>query len=220
MSEDHVRNSMRLTMRRTLPFFVLALICSGCGGAARPMHFYTLDPPGVPASASQPYAIDLLIGRFTAPQLYRDTRIVYRGAGNRVGTYETQRWAEPPAQMVSDLLLHALRSSGRYRNVQLLTSSTRGQFILRGHLDRFEEVDGGAMATRIDLYADLFDPKTGLTAWSRSYEQDEPVNGTDISAVVASLNRNLSRAVSDINAGLDQYFATHPPAPPAEKTSK
>jgi ABC-type uncharacterized transport system auxiliary subunit len=215
-----MRNPMRFTVRCTVSLVVLALICSGCGGAARPMRFYTLDPPNVTASASQPYAIDLLIGRFTAPQLYRDTRIVYRGGGNQVGTYETQRWAEPPAQMVSDHLLHALRSGGRYRNVQLLTSATRGQFILRGHLDRFEEITGSALVTRIDLYADLFDPKTGLTAWSKDYEQSEPVNGKDVSAVVESLNRNLQRAVSDINASLDQYFATHPPAPPAEKTSK
>jgi ABC-type uncharacterized transport system auxiliary subunit len=207
-------------MRSALTLVLLSLVFSACGGAARPIHFYTLDPPSITTSASQPYPIDLLIGRFAAPQLYRDTRIVYRSAGNQVGTYESYHWAEPPAQMVADILLHTLRAGGRYRNVQFVTGSSRGQFILRGHLDRFEEVDGSPLATRIDLYADLFDPKTGLTAWSRNCEQDEPVNGKDVSAVVASLNRNVQRAVIDISASLDQYFATHPPAPTAEKTSK
>jgi hypothetical protein len=55
----------------------------------------------------------------------------------------------------------------------------------------------------------LRDSKTGATVWSRSYSHDEPVSGKDVTTVVAALNRNVQSGLSEVMAGLEQYFAGH-----------
>jgi len=45
------------------------------------------------------------------------TTIVYTSSGQAMGTYEYARWAEPPSEMIGDLLLRQLRSSRRYHHV-------------------------------------------------------------------------------------------------------
>jgi hypothetical protein len=54
---------------------------------------------------------------------------------------------------------------------------------------------------------ELRDAKTGRTAWSRLYTREEPVRGKEVQDVVRSLDQNLKQGLSEIVAGLHQYFA-------------
>jgi ABC-type uncharacterized transport system auxiliary subunit len=54
------------------------------------------------------------------------------------------------------------------------------------------------------------DLNTGGTVWTHYYTHDEPVSGKDVSSIVAALDRNVQRAVAEVVASLDQYFAAHP----------
>jgi ABC-type uncharacterized transport system auxiliary subunit len=189
---------------------VFCLLLAGCG-SAHPIKYYSLEPPAIQAAA-QPFDVSLLVGRFGAPLVLRDTRIVYQEGPNQMGLYEANRWSEPPALMVQELLLRALRGSRRYRSVQMLASNAHGDYILRGRVERFEEVSGSPLAARVAFHVSLYNPKEGTTVWTKYYEQDEPVSGQDVAAVVAALNRNLMRGLQEIVAGLDQYFASQPPA--------
>src|SRR5271168_3612830 len=168
-----------------------AVLLAGCG-AARPIKYYSLEPPAITASGP-PLEVNLLIGRMGAPLVYRDTRIVYRAGPNELGLYENSRWAEAPAQMVEEMLLGSLRKSGRYRSVQLISSSALGDYIVRGRVERFEEVDGSPMAARVWVHLQLYDPKAGRVVWTQDYEQDETASGSGINDVVAALDRNLQR---------------------------
>jgi hypothetical protein len=56
---------------------------------------------------------------------------------------------------------------------------------------------------------ELHDSRTGATVWRRYYSHDEPVDGKDVHAVVAALNRNVVSGLSELREGLDQYFSTH-----------
>ncbi len=106
----------------------VTMIGNGCG-AARPAKYYQLTVPG-DMSANDPNAlpVTLLLGPLTASHLYREDRIVYSSAGQNMGTYEYQRWAEPPTEMIQDVLFRQLRASGRYRTVNSLRSNARGDF--------------------------------------------------------------------------------------------
>jgi ABC-type uncharacterized transport system auxiliary subunit len=128
-----------------------------------------------------------------------------------MGTYEYQRWAEPPTEMIQEVLFRALRSSGRYRAVYAQRSSIRGDYLLHGHLYDFKEVTGSSMSARLALELELRDTKTGETVWTHLYNHDESVSGKDVS-VVAALNRNVHRATNEFTASLIQYFSAHPPA--------
>jgi ABC-type uncharacterized transport system auxiliary subunit len=200
-------------MKRKFIFPVLMLclgILNGCG-AARPSKFYQLTPPSDKAAGADPapFPVTLLLGPITTSHLYRDDHIVYTSNGEAMGTYEYQRWAEPPSEMISDVLLRELQESERYQHVYSLRSDSRGDYVLRGRLYDFREITGNGLAARVAFEFELRDSKTGTTVWSRSYSHDEPVDGKNVPAVVAALNRNVQSGLSEIIGGLDQYFAGH-----------
>ena len=191
---------------------IVASFASGCG-AVRPSKYYQLAPPNDPSSAkaADPLPVTLLIGRLKASHLYREDRIVYSAKGEEMGTYEYQRWAEPPTEMVQQLLLRELRASGHYAGIYSQSGEGGGDFLLHGSLFDFKEVSGDPLLARVSLELELRDMKTGSTVWTHNYTHDEPANSKDISAVVAALSKNVQRAVGEIRASLDEYFASHPP---------
>jgi ABC-type uncharacterized transport system auxiliary subunit len=202
---------MTMKYKIIFPALMLALgILNGCG-AARPSRFYQLTVPGstTPNADPSPYAVTLLLGPMTSSHLYRDDHIVYTSTGQAMGTYEYQRWAEPPSELIDDVLLRELRVSGRYQHVYSLRSDVRGDYLLHGHLYDFREISGDGLAARVAFEFELRDSKTGSTVWTRYYSHDEPVDGKDVPAVVAALNRNVVNGLSDLREGLDQYFSTH-----------
>jgi ABC-type uncharacterized transport system auxiliary subunit len=202
---------MRLRFRAFAPIAAAcAVLLAGCG-AARPINYYSLDAPAVTPAAER-LDVSLLIGSVGAPILYRDTRIVYRTGPNQLGLYDEHRWAEAPAQMVQEMLLQTLRRSRRYRSVQLVASNAQGDYVVRGRVERFEEVEGKPMNARIWLHLSLYDPKTGSTVWTQSYQQDQEVSGSDVASVAAAMNQNLQHGIQELASGIDQYLTAHPRA--------
>jgi ABC-type uncharacterized transport system auxiliary subunit len=194
--------------------FAKLLLClgvlDGCG-ATRPSNYYQLSVPSDKTSGEDPapYPVTLLVGPIATSNLYRDDRIVYTSGGEAMGTYEFQRWAESPSEMIKEVLLQELQASTRYQYVYSSRSDVRGDYLLRGHLYDFREIDGKVLTARVAFYFELHDNKTGGTVWSRYYSHDEPVDGKDVPGVVAALNRNVMSGLSEVRQGLDQYFSTH-----------
>lgn len=182
----------------------------GCG-AARPNKYYQLTIPGGDAASSAeraPYAVTLLIGPLRASHLYREAHIVYSSRGQNMGTYAYQQWAEPPAEMLVEVLLRELRASGRYRTVDALRSNSHGDYILYGRLYDFKELSGTPLMARFTMDLELRETKSGSTVWTHYYTHDEPVSGKDVSAVVAALDRNAQRGIGEVKSSLDQYFSS------------
>ena len=190
---------------------VVITFLTGCG-AARPSKYYQLTVPANATSVENADAVPvtLLLGGLMTSHLYREDRIVYGNGPEQLGTYEFERWAEPPAELIQGVLLRQLRASGRYRAVYYRRSNMKGDFALRGRLYDFKELTGSQISARVTLDLEMRDLNTGGTIWTHYYTHDEPVNGKDVPAVVAALDRNVQRAVTEVVAGLDQYFASHP----------
>jgi ABC-type uncharacterized transport system auxiliary subunit len=191
------------------------LFVGGCG-AARPAKYHQLTVPG--DTAADPhgdvYPVTLVMGPLLSSHLYREDHIVYSSNGEDMGIYEYERWVEPPTEMIQEVLFRALRSSGRFRSVHTQHSSVRGEYLVRGHLYDFKEINGSSMSARVSLELELRDIKTGNTVWTHLYNHDEPVSGKKVSAVVAALNRNVQHVTSEFTASLIEYFSAHPPATP------
>src|SRR5258706_3502683 len=113
--------------------------------------------------------------------------------------------------MIQDVIFRSLRASGRYRSVHSLRSSVRGDYLLHGHLYDFKEIAGSSMAARLSLDLELRDTKTGDTVWTHVYNHDESVEGKNVAAVVAALNRNVQRGTNEVTATQFQDFAPRPP---------
>jgi ABC-type uncharacterized transport system auxiliary subunit len=190
---------------------ISAGLLTGCA-AARPSKYYQLTVPGdaVSVAPQAAYPVTLLLGPLRASHLYREDRIVFSSSGDTMGTYEYQRWAQPPTEMLEELLLRDLRATGRYKTVDVLRSNTHGDYILFGRLYDFKEISGTPLSTRLTFDLELRETKTGTTVWTHYYTHDEPAAGKDVSAVVAALDRNAQRGATDIKSSLEQYFSSHP----------
>jgi ABC-type uncharacterized transport system auxiliary subunit len=190
---------------------LVAASVAGCGGS-RPIKYYVLDAGPAPAvSAAPQIPVTLLVSRVTAAHLYRDDRLVYGANDVQLGTYEYQRWAEPPAGMMEDLVIKTLRASGSYRSVSRIASNLHGDYIVRGQLFSLDEVQSPGLSARFSFELELYDPKTSATVWSGSYTHDEPVTGKSVSDVVEAFDRNVKAGLTQLTGELGQYLASHPP---------
>jgi ABC-type uncharacterized transport system auxiliary subunit len=192
-----------------LAFVMLLLSCA----KPRPIKYYQITyPASVPAA---PEAIDttLLVRSFEAPHLYLDDRIVYGYDSPEMGTYEDQRWAEPPVEMLRDSIVRGLLSTGRFKAVYIARGDMSGRYILSGHLYDFKELDGTTISARLGFEARLWDRKSRALLWSYSYSYDEPAAEKSVSAVAAAMDKNVRRGVQGIGDGLTEYFKAHPPQP-------
>jgi ABC-type uncharacterized transport system auxiliary subunit len=194
------------SMKRLILMSLLSLCLAGCG-AGRPIHYYTSPVAVAPTLADHKYPVSILVGNIGGPAIFEDTQIAYRIGPNEIGTYEYSRWMEPPVQMVQGQLTRLLRGSGDYQSVALVGSDTEGQFVLRGRLYDFEEVDTPGIAALVSMEFELHERKSGRIVWSHFYSQSEPVQGKEISGVVTALDANLDRGLKEVAAALNQYFS-------------
>jgi ABC-type uncharacterized transport system auxiliary subunit len=188
---------------------LLALGLAGCG-SPRPIRFYEIETPPAPARINSTRPIDILVGRITGPSFLESEPIVYRTGANEVGTYQYHRWSDPPVEMVQTNLVRLLRSSGDYQSVGIMGSGATQNLVVRGRLERFEEVDAAQISTLVAMEFELYNRKTARVLWSHSYSQSEPAQGKEVSQVVQALDRNLDRGLKEVVAGLGQYFAANP----------
>jgi ABC-type uncharacterized transport system auxiliary subunit len=191
---------------------MLAIVIVGCG-APRPVKYYVIDTTPAPASSVPAQVpVVLLVGRFTASHLYRDDRLIYGSGPVQLGTYEYDRWAEPPADMVQNLLIANLRASGQYRSVSRVASNVRGDYVVRGHLLALYGVDKPELVARFSLQLELFDPVNRAIVWTQTYTHDEPVQGKTVASIVEAMDRNVGTGLQQLSVGINQYFMSHPPS--------
>jgi ABC-type uncharacterized transport system auxiliary subunit len=196
-------------MTRLVFISALSLGLNGCA-KSKPVHYYTVALPVAPTLSTSAHPLPLLVGSIGGADIYRDTPIVYRVGTNEIGAYQYSRWAEPPVGLVKDKLIGILSASGDYQSVTSLGSNSNGQFVVRGRLYEFAEVDGANITGLVSMEFELYDRKSGKTLWTHFYSQSEPVQSKDISSVVTALDTNLDRGLKEVAAGLSQYFSANP----------
>jgi ABC-type uncharacterized transport system auxiliary subunit len=144
-------------MRLMISIFLLTAgsVTESACVSARPVHYYALQTAPPPANQSKPDGLVLLVGNIATPEVLQDSRIRYRSGSNEAGAYEYHRWTERPGLMVREALMRALRDSGKYQRVLESGSTINGNYLLRGRLEEFDEVDQGSIQTKISLRVEL-----------------------------------------------------------------
>jgi ABC-type uncharacterized transport system auxiliary subunit len=189
---------------------LVGISVAGCGGS-RPVKYYVLDAAPAPAvSAAPQIPATVLVARVTASSLYREDRLVYGTGTVQLGTYEYERWAEPPSDMLQDVVVKTLRASGNFKSVARISSNLRGEYIVRGQLFALDEVKSPDLSGRFSFQLELFDPKANSMVWSNIYTHDEPVNGKTVADVVEALDRNVKAGVTQLVGEMTQYISSHP----------
>jgi len=196
-------------------FIVTVFVVVAACAPARPIRYYRIEIPApLAATANTDFGVALQVASIDSPPIMRDGRILYQVGTHEVGAYEYHRWVETPDRVVQDSLVRMLRSSGKYQSVDTPRSTVKPDYIVQGKIYEFSEMDKPAVFSRVSLEIELHDAKTGRTVWSRLYTDEQAVSGKEIPDVVHSLDENLQKGLSQIVAGLEQYFAARAAARP------
>ena len=203
----------------------LAIVSGGCGGAIPKTHYYVLDLPAAPAVGSSqrpnPTPYTLAVMPLRAPEQLEQDRIVYRSSPVELDYYEYHRWAGRPASVLTTALTDRLRAQNVFSNVLAFDGRTKTDYLLRGSLQRLEEVDSsGSVSVRVEMTAEMIEVKTNRAAWSASCSQGGAVKVGEVKAVVEEISRGADACLAQITAGLEGFAKSLPPAPaPASAAS-
>lgn len=183
------------------------LITSSC--APHQIQYYQISAVVKPVPPAETGPV-MLVGRIATPQALEDGRIRYREGLNQVGGYEYHRWTDPPGIMVKESLIHVLRASGKYKAVQETGASVDGDYVVRGKLLEFSELDGSGIMTRVSLDLELREVKTGRLIWTGVITHDDPVQAKKVADVVQSLDRNLQVVLGEAASALGSHVSEPP----------
>lgn len=201
----------RFTMNRTTRSILLSLVAltlGGCG-STKPIKYYTLQAPTAPPVSTGTPSVSLLVANISAPEILRRSPIAYRVGENQIGAYQYSQWEEPPVEMIQSGLIRLLRQSGNYQSVASVSGMSAGQFIVRGRLNDFEEVESPNITALVSMEFELYERKTGKIVWTHSYSQSEPIQGKEMSTIAKALDVDLDRGLKEVVAGLNQYFSAN-----------
>jgi ABC-type uncharacterized transport system auxiliary subunit len=204
---------MRVTNRGNA--LLPALLCgcvllTGCA-KAKPVHYYQITYPATTLASPNSLDVTILVRNFLASHLYREDLIVFSSSSEEMGTYQNQRWAEPPTEMLQNALVRGLRASGHFRSVMALRSDSQGEYVLTGRLYDFKEMDANGVKAQLSFDVEMKELHTGKMVWTYAYNHDEPASGKDVGALAAAMDKNVQRSVQEVQSGLDEYFRNHPP---------
>lgn len=188
----------------------LLLVTSSC--APHRVQYYQLSTNVKPAASAETGPV-VLVGRIATPLALQDGRIRYHAGSNEVGAYEYHRWTDPPGILVRESLIHVLRATGKFKSVQEAGSTAEGDYVVRGKLLEFSELDSSGangITTRVSLDLDLREVKTGRLVWNQVLTHDDPVQAKTVSDVVQSLDRNLQVVLGDAASAIGSYATAHP----------
>ena len=193
-----------------LPLALLAVMIAasfGCGGTPPKTQYYVLHIPAPAPAPGQKLEKTAMVMRFDAPRMLEQDRIVYRPGKQEVGFYEYHRWAEDPRSVMTRSLLEQLRARGTFANVVAFDGRTKADYIVRGRIDRLEEVDAdGGVTAHVALSAELIDAETRKPVWEGKGGDSAQVSVGEVSSVVAQMSRAAESSVGKLAAGLDAFL--------------
>ena len=188
------------------PILLLLTFLATCGGKIPPTFYYQLHLPDPPASGATPSPATALIMPFKASEMLTQDRIVYRPSPEEVGFYEYHRWAEDPRTTVTSSFHGQLRRRGTFSRVVGFDGRTQADYLIRGRIERLEEVDyGGEVTVRARLSLDLLELSTRETVWQGVSENSQPVQVAEVRSVVTQMSAAMRMSIDKLAADLDAF---------------
>lgn len=121
---------------------LLALFClvsaSGCVSTGKPLlqtESYLIDYPAPVFEKLSRIEDTIRIARFTVASAYNNNSMIFRENNYVVDSFNYNRWAVNPADMVADNLLRDLQASGLFRAAFSRYVVDEGRYILQGGIE-------------------------------------------------------------------------------------
>jgi cholesterol transport system auxiliary component len=197
-------------------------LASGCGAFAptaspTPPIFYSID--GGPVAAAPPPAAaggglyTLVVNETHAAAGYDSQRILYLRQPHRLQYFAHNEWVDPPARMISSLVVGALEKSGVFRAVVSAPGSASGDLRLETEVLLLQQDFGSAPSrVRFALRAYLAEDATRRVVATRDFEVTVPAPSDDPYGGVQAANVAVRQVLDQLAAFCAQTVATWQPS--------
>jgi ABC-type uncharacterized transport system auxiliary subunit len=190
--------------------FVAVCAFGGCGPSKYAKSYVLNFPQTAPSVAAAPESRGALAVReFQCPQYLCEGRIVYRPSAEEIAFYEFHRWATNPRNMVTQYVADSIRSRGLFKSVSLQDAVTEPAYVLRGSIDRLEEVDQGSVVQAVcTISAQLMNTQTKSVVWTHTATKTVPVQTRNVPGVVDGLSAAVRMSVEALVNALQDAAAS------------
>lgn len=174
--------------------------CSALRSSAPPPAFYSFDFPRGNASATAPSAAPILkVNPPGAAAGFDSQRIIYVREPHKLEYFAHSEWVDPPARMLTPLMVSAIENSGAFRAVILTPSSAAGDMWLDTQIIRLQhEFQTTPSRVHFTLRAYLFASKTRrVLAW-REFDATVPATSEDPYGGVMAANQAIQTVLEDL----------------------
>ena len=201
-------------LRRLAVPMVATIVFAACGSVRYAEQYVLQVPPPVALASSQPSTLEpITVRQFGCPDYLCDGRIVYRPAPEQIAFYEYHRWAVDPREALTQLVVERLRARSQFTNVEQTDQPTATKYVLRGDIQRFEEVDQDRSVLAIcTISAEVVDTNTHAVVWRSTASETVPVQQRNVPGVVTSLSAAartvVERLVSEMEGDLRRKGAS------------
>ncbi len=201
-------------MPRLLTALSLAALLAGCGvlpDKPAPQTSYRLEPPlPLPATPTSASSLTLQVLQPVASTSFDTDQIAYRRESYRIDYYSRSRWAEPPAEMLGDLIARALEDAGLFRVVLGPAARLPADLRLHSELTALEHIIRDPSQTqgsevRLAMRVQLVESRSARVLASQSFEIVRPAFSADAPGAVAAANDAAREAISTIIAFLREH---------------
>lgn len=183
---------------------VLAVVMTACS-VSQPTpedHYYRLPTPRVAKPAHRPFighAVE--VSPLAARGLYQERAILYSDTHSplELHLYNYHFWTESPSRIIQEHLVEYLRAAGIAKQVARTESAGPAPAVVRGRIERFERLVGGArdrVTVELDLRYDGAGPPADATV-DRTYTATVPVQGRNMEAVITAFGTALDQACGE-----------------------
>ena len=178
----------RVSCLRLLLSMTLTGLLTACSilPSSEPPQVYLLPSQSAPASSAGAVSWSLRLNTPQASQALNSPRIAVLPAANAFSSYAGSRWSDMAPRLLRNHLLVAFQNDGRVRALSTDDDTLQADLQLGGELHAFQsEYHDGKVTVVIRLQARLIDSRQRILA-SQRFEVIEPVNGTQVPAVVSA----------------------------------
>ncbi len=187
--------------------FALAAGCSALKPGATPPSptYYSLDASAAPAPAPRAAAPrsphTLVVNETQAAAAYDSQKIIYVRQAHKLEYFAHNEWADPPARMISSLIVGTLERSGAFRAVVSSPGSASGELRLDTEVLLLQqEFMTAPSQVRFALRAYLSEGGTRRVVATRDFEVLVPAPSDDPYGGVQAANSAVQKALEQLAA--------------------
>ena len=198
--------TMQGRLYRLIGIGIVSLALAGCLSVSRedrPIHTFILSldssAGGAPTPAGKPGAGTLVVNVPVAQPGFDTPRMAYTQRPYEVSYYGTHQWADPPARMLTPLLVQVLEQTGYWRAIAPMPTSVRGDY--RVDIDQLvllQDFLQKPSRVRVALRIQITKLPEYLVLGTRLFEMVEEASNDDAYGGAVAANRAVDRLLNEL----------------------